>query len=766
MPGAVKVSPLHGDGPALFDVLFESADMIYVLAIHKNQKQVQDSSPRGWHWEPPPKVHFFTPAGCRARVSSLKRLNAQGYNIYFGGNPREGRSTRNVSAFRMCWVDLDNISADEADMLLGEVRATSGLPAPAATVWSGNGVHYYWLSPCETAAEWSEKQRRLIALFAPVADPAIHDPPRIMRMPGFVNHRGGRTATASTHPRSIPVDWSVVPLPPKEKGTDGAKGGSKDGSKGGTQNSALKAAQAYFSHRPGVAEGGRNREAYKVAAACSVDFALCMDDVMVVLREWNEKNQPPLPDEELVAIAQRAEKSARGIPGEKNRPRPPETPRRDMPPGVVPGEPGPEETETAKDIPAPASNVPPVSGTRCDLELLAELLQTCALIMGTTTVWHGGLGERIPYDALCAMHPEEAKAWRKDRGKRMIVAKDLVFRPDGRLEEGQINTFRGFTAKRDERDCPLIREHLAYLCSNDLELIGWLTCWMAYQVQNPGRKLPTSVIMHGAQGTGKSLLWECFGQIFAPYSGKISQNQIESEFNGWAAQKLFILAEEVLAHKQKGRLKNLLKEMVTGGTITINQKYAVPYEEPCMMNMVFLSNELMPMLLEKDDRRYCVIRKDGPLDPDYYVVLCQEIEDNGAGRLLNYLLDYNLADREWFPHKRPPVTTAKQELIGLGKQSYEDFLESWIAGEIDGLPVSAATGEELFLAYSAWCRLSGSYKYDRQHLLAAAKIMSKIAYHRTSRVRIYRPITCESLATEAFARGMKAYVERVDVFAT
>ncbi len=120
-------------------------------------------------------------------------------NIHVGVNPRVckgdgskagecsggccGRCRLCVALARCLFVDLDKVTPDEAQFRLRE----SGLPAPTAIITSGNGVHFYWrlTAPMQDLDEWSDAQRILLTRVG--GDPAVHDPPRIMRLPGFFN---------------------------------------------------------------------------------------------------------------------------------------------------------------------------------------------------------------------------------------------------------------------------------------------------------------------------------------------------------------------------------------------------------------------------------------------------------------------------------------------------------------------------------------------------------------------------------------------------
>jgi putative DNA primase/helicase len=68
-----------------------------------------------------------------------------------------------------------------------------------------------------------------------------------------------------------------------------------------------------------------------------------------------------------------------------------------------------------------------------------------------------------------------------------------------------------------------------------------------------------------------------------------------------------MIADEVVARSDVYHIKNKLKGLITGDRIRINPKNFAAYWERNHLNLVFLSNEAMPVVLEEDDRRHCVI---------------------------------------------------------------------------------------------------------------------------------------------------------------
>jgi len=119
--------------------------------------------------------------------NELSSANAAGQNVFIGANPRRrrGGTTADVGVARCLFVDLDGVAPEAAMQKI----ADAGLPAPTCAVVSGHGVHAYWrlAEPMTDLRAWTSAQKHLIRLLD--ADKAIHDPPRIMRLPRFTNRK-------------------------------------------------------------------------------------------------------------------------------------------------------------------------------------------------------------------------------------------------------------------------------------------------------------------------------------------------------------------------------------------------------------------------------------------------------------------------------------------------------------------------------------------------------------------------------------------------
>jgi len=299
------------------------------------------------------------------------------------------------------------------------------------------------------------------------------------------------------------------------------------------------------------------------------------------------------------------------------------------------------------------------------------------------------------------------------------VARDTEIGFDPTEADPQIkcNLFGGWPTEPKEGKCDALLGLLEYLCSNepnDLEVYEWLLNWLAYPLQHRGAKMHTAPVIHGPQGTGKSRFFEAYAEIYGRYARVLGQEALEDKFNAdWAEAKLFILADEVLARQDMYHVKNRLKGFITGDTIRVNPKNVAAHTEKNQMNIVFLSNEHMPLVLEKDDRRHMVIWVPPKLDDGYFSLVNEEIANGGVAALHHYLLQRDLGDFK--PWTKPPVTRAKIDLINRAASSEERFVKEWIALELESesgepLPLCPVLGSTLYKVYERWCRVNGEIR--------------------------------------------------------
>ena len=305
--------------------------------------------------------------------------------------------------------------------------------------------------------------------------------------------------------------------------------------------------------------------------------------------------------------------------------------------------------------------------------------------------------------------------WNEMRTRKRVARIDEVgFDPAGGDPRIKCNLWGGWPTVPKQGRCDTLLELLEYLCSgekNARELFAWALKWLAYPIQHPGAKMRTALVFHGPQGTGKNLFFEAVMAIYGDYGRIIDQSAIEDKFNDWASRKLFLIADEVVARQELFHTKNKLKGIITGEWIRINPKNVAAHDERNHVNVVFLSNESQPLILEKDDRRYAVVWTPEKLSESFYAEVKAELQAGGVAALHHHLLHLDLGDFD--EHTKPPMTDAKRDLIDRSMDSVLRFINEWQAGEVvhrhgeDALPFCPCGSGHLYRAYLEWCRRVG-----------------------------------------------------------
>lgn len=237
-------------------------------------------------------------------------------NIYASANPRiaTGCTTNDdVMLARSLFVDIDNISVEEA---LTRVTA-AGLPQPTMIVVSGHGVHLYWrlLEPITDLSDWTNIQKRLIQVCN--SDQAIHDPARIMRVPGFNNVNGRCPTPCYIHDADAGRRYSLAdilphlpPEPPKpaKPNIPNKQLSNIDAGTLSIQGEAVdirRRAEAY-SDRFQPVEEHRNSTAFKRTAALVEKFDLDAEEVLPLIERVNDEADNPLDADELEKVVDKA----------------------------------------------------------------------------------------------------------------------------------------------------------------------------------------------------------------------------------------------------------------------------------------------------------------------------------------------------------------------------------------------------------------------------------------------------------------------------
>ncbi|MCH2039919.1 MAG: DUF5906 domain-containing protein [Saccharospirillaceae bacterium] len=353
------------------------------------------------------------------------------------------------------------------------------------------------------------------------------------------------------------------------------------------------------------------------------------------------------------------------------------------------------------------------------------LLANFSYIYNTDTCWDNITRQQMKLSHLNHLVGKDRyKDWNESRMRKTV--KELVFEPGKDCGPDVVNLYEGWGVEPSfvgESGCRRILDHVMRLAKGEKKVADFMLNWLAYPLQNPGAKMATSCVIFGSEGTGKSILYDGFmGKIYGAHTITIGQAQLESSFTEWQSKKLFAVAEEVVARTERNHYKGLLKHLVTGRELLIDQKHMPLRRESNHLNFVFLSNSSVPLELDLGDRRYLVLYSDEVPNPQYFKDLFAEADNGGVEAFFGYLLKRDLTGFD--QHSKPPMTEAKDELIGSSMTSPQYFHRQWSRGELDWPYTCAATGD-LFQAFKHWCEENNEFRRNERFFAQELKRVMK-----------------------------------------
>jgi len=224
----------------------------------------------------------------------------KGANAYFGVATRrfEGSGKGDIVEIPAVWIDVDQKNVDVEAV----AEKLKNFPLEESIiVVSGGGWHIYWLLKVPARQDQMHRvediNKRLAAYFG--SDPAVAEAARILRLPETLNYK-------YEPPREVKIehlgddhfyaleDFEKV-LPPLAKPEPSSEAPQ---SPPAWQDELLD----------GVAQGGRNVAATRLAGRL-FSHGLSFREVVDNLMKWNERNRPPLPEKELLAVIDSIQKT-------------------------------------------------------------------------------------------------------------------------------------------------------------------------------------------------------------------------------------------------------------------------------------------------------------------------------------------------------------------------------------------------------------------------------------------------------------------------
>ena len=285
------------------------------------------------------------------------------------------------------------------------------------------------------------------------------------------------------------------------------------------------------------------------------------------------------------------------------------------------------------------------------------------------------------YDNVSYKSNEDAKAttlgrgWLKSPKRRSVTRLILAPGKPATLNDGSLNTWRGFTTEPSPGNVAPFLELIQFVLPNTQER-EYCVKWLAKMIQEPGTKFLVSLVVWSIEeGVGKGLLFETIGSLFNARHFKVVGNEVFSDqFTEWQSQKVFVIADEV-SSADKRSTADRIKGWITATENNINAKNTSKFSEPNLIKYVFLSNHPDAVYLNNKDRRFFVAEgPDKKLPDDIRKRFVEWIKHGGKSALMNYLLSLDTSSFD--PTAPAPMSQSKMSMLDSNKSDLEQWVEN------------------------------------------------------------------------------------------
>jgi hypothetical protein len=219
-----------------------------------------------------------------------------------------------------------------------------------------------------------------------------------------------------------------------------------------------------------------------------------------------------------------------------------------------------------------------------------------------------------------------------------------------------------------------------------------LLSWLAYNVQNPGKKIRWSPYLHGVPGDGKTFFAQLAGVAMGAQNVRVvNGSTLESNFTDWAVGTALTVIEEMKQHgHSRYDIMNRIKPVITNSVIEVHPKGKASYTAPNNTNYIITSNFLDGAPVDDDDRRYMFIssalsalKAKYLSEQGYFRDLFQALSDH-PGAIRKWLLEVKLHP-DFDSDGRAPITAIKQTVVEMSKSELENAVEDLLEIGAEGV---------------------------------------------------------------------------------
>ncbi len=266
--------------------------------------------------------------------------------------------------------------------------------------------------------------------------------------------------------------------------------------------------------------------------------------------------------------------------------------------------------------------------------------------------------------------------WLKDKKRRKY--RGIKWCPIINNDSIYYNSFAGFKSKEvEEVDLELVKpflNHWKILTNNEEPVLDYIIKYLAHMIQKPDEIPQVALLFQGLQGVGKDIATKQLGNMIGHqliHKEEKCEN-VFGNFNASIENKLILQINEI-SGADGFKNKESFKDLITAEKLNIRKMRTDLYDTPNYLRCFLFSNNLTPIPIPQDDRRYMVIKTGNPKNKSYYNKL---VKHYSTEKVNNHIFTYlkRLDISNWSPHSNRVSTKAYENLQTMCKNPFYDFL--------------------------------------------------------------------------------------------
>ncbi len=265
--------------------------------------------------------------------------------------------------------------------------------------------------------------------------------------------------------------------------------------------------------------------------------------------------------------------------------------------------------------------------------------------------------------------------WLKDRKRRKY--RGIKWCPKITNDKDYYNSFSGFKSEEvDKVDMELVNpfiDHWNLLCNGEEEVLDYVLKYLSHMIQKPEELPQVALLFQGIQGTGKDIATSQLGNMIGQSLVKKEEKceNIFGTFNGCIENKLVLQINEI-SGSNGFKHKESFKDLITAEKLNIRKMRTDVFETPNYLRCFLFSNNLTPIQIPQDDRRYMVIKTGNPQSKGYYSKLVKHYTNEEVNNhIYTYLKRKDI--QGYTPHQNRVETEAYRNMKEMCKNPFYEF---------------------------------------------------------------------------------------------